>query len=315
MMTGNTPREYTLLTPHPAEQKLPEDTRLGTVHLDVTDGDNAKLFWTRYIGLTLLSETEDEIHLGVDGEPLIVLYPGAESPVVRRRTGLYHVAIHVPSQKELARLSARLFSLEWQNGPTDHAETMATYTNDPDGNGIEITFETPERGSLARGEADYAAVMADGTVQGGTEALDIDMLMSALDESDDLMAPLPASTRIGHVHMHVNDIVAARDFYIEQLGLGDMRWFESFRMSDFSLTTSYVPHAIAINTWNGSTAQPKPEGTAGLREWQLIVPDQEALHALSTRLSEAGTVHQVENDDLRVKDPAGNPLRVRMDAI
>lgn len=313
-MTKNTTHDYTLLTPHPAEQKLPAATMLGEVHLDVTDGKNSKLFWTQYIGLTLISETGDEIRLGVDGEALIVLHPGAESPVVRRRNGLYHVAIHVPTQKELARLSARLFSLEWQNSPTDHAETMATYTNDPDGNGIEITFETPERGSLARGEADYAAVMADGSLQGGTEALDIDMLMSALDESDDLMAPLPTGTRIGHVHMHVNDIVAAREFYIEQLGLGDMRWFESFRMSDFSLNTSFVPHAIAINTWNGTSAQPRPEGTAGLREWQLIVPDMDAINALSTRLSEAGTVHEVDGNELRVQDPAGNPLRVRIGA-
>ena len=314
MMTKDTTREYKLLTPHPAEQKLPEDARLGAVHLDVTDGENAKVFWTQYIGLTLLSESADRIELGVDGEPMIVLYPGAESPVVRRRNGLYHVAIHVPSQKELARLSARLFRLNWQNSPTDHAETMATYTNDPDGNGIEITFETPERGSLARGEADYAAVMADGTIQGGTEALDIDMLMSALDDNDDLMSPLPSGTRIGHVHLHVNDIVAARDFYINQLGFGDMRWFESFRMSDFSLATSFVPHAIAINTWNGTTAQPRPEGTAGLREWQLFVGDDAAITALSERLSTAGTVHQVEDNVLRVLDPAGNPLTVRVDA-
>lgn len=314
MMTENTTHGYTLLTPHPAEQKLPEASRLGEVHLDVTDGENSKVFWTRYIGLTLISETVEEIRLGVDGDVMIVLHPGATSPVVRRRNGLYHVAIHVPTQKELARLSARLFSLEWQNSPTDHAETMATYTNDPDGNGIEITFETPERGSLARGEADYAAVMADGSLQGGTEALDIDILMSALDESDDLMAPLPIGSRIGHVHMHVNDIVAARDFYVNQLGLGDMRWFEKFRMSDFSLNTSFVPHAIAINTWNGTTAEFKPEGTAGLREWQMFVPDIDAISALSTRLSEAGTVHEVDGNELRVKDPAGNPLRVRIGA-
>src|SRR5690606_9095035 len=237
-MTDQTREQFELLTPHPAPQKLPETTELGVVHLDVTDGKNSRLFWTQYIGLTEISDTADGIELGVDGEPLIVLHPGATSPVVPRRNGLYHVAIHVPTQKELARLVARLFSLKWQNSPTDHAETMATYCSDPDGNGIEITFETPERGSLARGETSYAAVMADGTMQSGTEALDMDLLMSALEESDDLMAPMPSGTRIGHVHVHVNDIEAARDFYINQLGLGDMRWFQSFRMSDFSLNTS-----------------------------------------------------------------------------
>ena len=304
--------EYTLLTPHPAEQKIPGDTRLGAVHLDITDGNNSKLFWTQYIGLSIVSESDISIELGVDGETMIVLHPGATSPVVRRHNGLYHVAIHVPTQKELARLSARMFRLDWQNSPTDHAETMATYTNDPDGNGIEITFETPERGSLARGETDYAAVMADGTIQGGTEALDINLLMSALDESDDLMAPLPTGTRIGHVHLHVNDIVAARDFYINQLGMGDMRWFEKFRMSDFSLETSFVPHAFAVNTWNGTASKFKPEGTAGLREWHMLVSEPGTLTALSKRLSAAGTVHQIDGNELRVQDPAGNPALIRV---
>jgi catechol 2,3-dioxygenase len=154
--------------------------------------------------------------------------------------------------------------------------------------------------------------MADGTVQSGTEPLDVDMLLSALDESDDVLAPMPSGTRIGHVHMHVNDIVAARDFYINQLGLGDMRWFQSFRMSDFSLLTSYVPHAIAINTWNGTTAQPRPEGTAGLREWQLIVDDSQAIKEISERLSAAGSVHEMDGADLLVKDPAGNLLRMKI---
>lgn len=311
-MTDFSTENFELLTPHPAEQTLPQSARLGAVHLDVTDANNARLFWTRYIGLTEISNSDDVIELGVDGEPMIVLHPGASSPVVQRRTGLYHVAIHVPTQKELARLATRLYSFGWEHSPTDHAETMATYTSDPDGNGIEITFETPERGSLARGETSYAAVMADGTVQSGTEPLDVDMLLSALDESDEVLAPMPSGTRIGHVHMHVTNMEAARDFYINQLGLGDMRWFQSFRMSDFSLLTSYVPHAIAINTWNGTTAQPRPEGTAGLREWQLILEDSQGIKELSERLSAAGTVHEMDGNDLLVKDPAGNQLRAKL---
>lgn len=311
-MAEHTPAGYTLLPPHPAEQKLPADTRLGPVHLDVTNGENQKLFWTRYIGLTVLSETADRIELGAGDNTLVVLHPGASSPVVPRRTGLYHVAIHVPSQKELARVVARLFGYQWENSPTDHTETMATYTSDSDGNGIEITFETPTRGSLARGAADYAAVLADGTIRGGTEPLDVRSLLAALDDTDDLHAPMPAGTRIGHVHLHVNSIEAARSFYINQLGFGDMRWFEKFRMSDFSLETSYVPHAFAINTWNGTTAQPRPEGSAGLRYWNLEVSSMAALAALSDRLSAGGTPHVVEGTMLRTQDPAGNPLRVHV---
>lgn len=302
---------YTLIPPEPTAQLLPEATRLGPVHLDVTDGENQKRFWTRYMGLAVIEECDDVITLGVDQDPMVVLHPAAESPVARRHTGLYHVAIHVPSQKELARICARLYGLGWEHAPTDHTETMATYCSDPDGNGIEITFETPERGSLARKDNQFAAIMADGTIRSGTEALDVDQLLSALTEDDDVMAPMPSGTRIGHVHLHVNDMAAARDFYINIIGLGDLRTMERFGMSDFSLPTSYIPHALAVNTWNGSMAQPRPSRSAGLRSWSLIVPTVDDLNAIIVRLkNESFTMD--DHGTLSVDDPAGNRLVIRV---
>ena len=80
----------------------------------------------------------------------------------------------------LARVVARLFGLRYPNSPTDHAETMATYFSDPGGNGIELTFETPERGALALGDGRGVAIMADGSTQGPTEPLDVDDLRALL---------------------------------------------------------------------------------------------------------------------------------------
>ena len=196
---------------------------------------------------------------------MVVLHPGASGPVAKRHTGLYHVAIHLPAKKELARVVARLFSQRYPNGPTDHAETMATYFSDPDGNGIELTFETPERGALDLGDGRGLAIMADGSTQGPTEPLDVDDLLSALSKDDDLTAPMPAGTRVGHVHLHVTDLHGSRRFYRDVIGLGDLRFTDAWGMADMSLETSYVPHALAFNIWNGATASPKPEGSAGSR--------------------------------------------------
>lgn len=298
------------LTPYAALQLLPEGTKLGVVHLDVTDIERSVAFWTTYVGLSVVAEHTDYTEIGVDGVTLIALYPGAFGPVVPRRTGLYHVAIHLPSKKELARVVARVGTIGWPQSPTDHTETMATYFSDPDGNGIEITFETPERGHLVRSEDQFSAMLADGTYRGATEALDVDDLMSTLSEQDDLSLHMPSGTRVGHVHLHVNDLDAARAYYRDVIGFGDMRAFERYGMSDFSLVTSYVPHALAINSWNGRSASPRPKGTSGLQGWDLLVPSVDDLGVIHDRILEAG--HEIirTGDQLETIDPAGNRMRI-----
>lgn len=296
--------------PTPAPQLLPSDTLLGAVHLDVTDGERAKTFWTQYVGLPLIREDNNGIVLGVDGVEMIVLHPGVSGPVERRHTGLYHVAIHLPSKKELARVVARLFGLRYANSPTDHAETMATYFSDTDGNGIELTFETPERGALALGDGSGLAIMADGSTQGPTEPLDVHELLSSLDDEDDLSLPMPTGTRIGHVHLHVNDLHAARAFYRDTIGMGDLRFTDGWGMADMSLETSFVPHALAFNVWNGPSATPKPSGTAGLRHWTLRVSSEGALETIMERLTGAGVAFERDDDGIIVPDPFSNRLRI-----
>jgi catechol 2,3-dioxygenase len=180
-----------------ATQLLPGATRLGAVHIGVTDGERAKAFWTQYVGLTLMAEDENAIRLGAGDRELVVLHPGTSSAVVPRRTGLYHLALHLPARKELARVVARLFALRYPNSPTDHTVTETTYFSDPDGNGIELTFETPERGEFVIVNGRYMARMADGQVREGNAAVDLDSLFGELTDADDLAAPMPAGTRIG----------------------------------------------------------------------------------------------------------------------
>src|SRR5260370_1661228 len=85
-------------------------TRLGAVHLAITDARRALALWRDLLGLTVLSEEGDAIHLGVDNRTLIVLQPGAARPVAPHTSDLYHVAIHVPTPSALPRVIARLFA-------------------------------------------------------------------------------------------------------------------------------------------------------------------------------------------------------------
>ncbi len=80
----------------------------GAVHLDVTDGARATRFWRDLVGLEPLAETGGGIRLGAGGRALVVLHPGASAPTPRASSGLYHLALHLPTLAEFARVVARL---------------------------------------------------------------------------------------------------------------------------------------------------------------------------------------------------------------
>lgn len=287
----------------------PADTTLGPVHLSVTDGERALVVWRDLVGLTLLSRTSTEITLGAGGKPLIVLFPGAERPVVKRTSGLYHVAIHVPQRADLARVLARLFTARFQNSPTDHLVTETTYLWDPDGNGIEITFETPQRGRFVSDGRTYGAITADGKPHSGRDPLDVRSVLGELDPKEDFNVPLPAGTRVGHVHVHVSDLDAAMGFYRDLIGFAEQFQARTIQMGDVTLP-GYVPHIIAFNTWNGVGAPQAPAGSAGLRHFQVDYPAGTDLAAARKRLEAAGIAVSETGSGVFTTDPAGNRIKL-----
>lgn len=294
---------------------LPRGSRLGEVHLAVTDEDRALTFWTRVLGLERLggSATAGGIRLGssaADGRTLVTLHPGATAPVVPRRTGLYHVALNVPTRKELARVIARLFTVRYPNSPTDHLVSETTYLNDPDGNGIELTLETPERGEfLPEPIGQMMARTKDGELHSGREAVDLDSLFGELSESDDLAAPL-VTDRVHHVHLHVADIARDGAFYRDVIGFPQQMYLPGFQMIDFSIDPDTVVHTLALNSWSGIGAQPAPEGTAGLRRFTIEVPSAAAVADVAGRLEAASWPFEPVEDGIRVADPSSNVLMI-----
>src|SRR3990170_2475608 len=93
-------------------------TRIGTVHLTVSDLERQLEFYQRVLGLRLHWREGAAAGLGVGEGDLLRLtaLPGARR--VRGATGLYHFAVLLPNRKELARVLARLFSLRYPNFPT-----------------------------------------------------------------------------------------------------------------------------------------------------------------------------------------------------
>jgi catechol 2,3-dioxygenase len=292
---------------------LPLTTGLGPVHLAVTDRSKALAVWQDVVGLELIEEQGNALHMGAGGKTLIVLETGATRPVVPRTIGLYHVAIHVPARIDLAQMAVRALKRNVRISPTDHLVSEAIYLWDLDGNGIEITFETPWRGTL--GDPDKGetyAVTSEGKPHSGREPIDLDGLLAELGPSPVISARMPAGTRIGHVHVHVADLDRAMDFYRDVLGFAGFLLIRSFGMGDVGL--NYMPHTLAFNIWSGPNAALPPAGAAGLRWFTIVLPDAESLGALKERLERAGARLEVVGNDFETQDPFGNRIRLELAA-
>ena len=288
-------------SPTPTSTPSAELAALGPVHLDVTDADRSVAFWRDLIGLQPRGKEGDAVSLGTEKETLLVLHPGATSPVRRGYAGLYHLAIHLPDEPEFARVLARLFAARTFMSPTDHVMSKAIYLDDPDGIGLEFTLETPERvRSMRMTPSGPEIIDASGRHRSGRDPLDVQEVLRTLPD-EDISRPLPVGTKIGHVHLHVADISTSQRFYRDDLGFIDANHFGSG--ADFHANGRFK-HRIAINVWQGVGVSQPPAGVAGLRHFTIRFDTPERLQAALGRIDEA-TPHP---DGHLVRDPAGNAM-------
>src|SRR5882757_8307414 len=91
----------------PVEPKLSIDpsTSMGTVRLTVADLARSRDFYERAAGLVARDGNDGSVELGPgeDAPPLIELRGDSGAPALdRRRTGLFHLAILLPTRRDLA---------------------------------------------------------------------------------------------------------------------------------------------------------------------------------------------------------------------
>lgn len=286
---------------------VPTTTRLGQIHIAVTDPDQALAVWRDVVGLTLISRNPDRLELGAGSEVLVVLETGASGPVAPHTVGLYHVAIHVPTRRDFARALNRAIAARVRVSPTDHLVSEALYLWDFDGNGIEITYETPWRGKFVEDD-ELMAVTPDGRPHSGREPIDVPGLLAELDGDENPLAPMPEGTRIGHVHVHVDDLDTAMGFYRDQIGFAGQLLSRRYGMGDVNL--DYAPHILAFNIWAGRNPSMPPAGVAGLRWFEIVVPDEKTLTEIRDRLTSAGSDVETIEAGIQTRDPAGNRLKI-----
>jgi catechol 2,3-dioxygenase len=272
-------------------------TSMGPVRLTVGDLDRARDFYRDAIGLTELERSNGIVRLGTadpSEPPVVELVGDPDSPPRPRGTsGLFHLAILVPTRPDLARTLQRVAEAGWRlSGASDHLVSEALYTSDPEGNGIELYRDRPREEWPVR----------DGVLQMDTLPLDLDGVLGEL-RPEDGDAPMPAGTRIGHVHLNVGDLTAAEAFYSGALGFDvTVRGYPGALF----VSAGGYHHHLGLNTWAGEGASPPPAGSRGLREFEIVLPSADALAAEEDRLREGGFEPERDSDLVRVTDPSGN---------
>jgi catechol 2,3-dioxygenase len=157
---------------------VPAGTRIGHVHLKVTDLERALKFYRELLGFELQQYYGDSAafisaggyhhHIGLN-----TWHSKNAGPAPERAAGLYHTAILYPTRKDLAIVLKRLIDAKYPlTGASDHGVSEAIYLDDPDKNGVELYWDKPK---------EQWPLDDQGKLRMITEPLDIkDLLQSAI---------------------------------------------------------------------------------------------------------------------------------------
>jgi catechol 2,3-dioxygenase len=120
--------------------------KIGHVHLKISDMEQSAAFYRKYLGMKITERLEDTLVFMSAGEMHHELALQAVGKSVatpnRQDVGLYHVAFEVPDRRALIRTYQRLKADGVAVYPIDHRISWALYFSDPDGNGIEVYWDT-----------------------------------------------------------------------------------------------------------------------------------------------------------------------------
>lgn len=276
---------------------LAADTGMGAVTLKVADLDAMTRYYRDAVGLDVLEDVGGRVRLGRGAGDVVVL---EHAPGLRHASphdaGLYHTAIVFDTREALAAAvlhTARAHPGSY-TGSADHLVSLAFYFDDPEGNGVELYWDRPRSRWRVHGAE----------IEMGVDPLDANAFLRAHLTERGAVDPRIGTAHVGHVHLQVGDLEAARAFYVDAIG--------------FDLTARYGPqaafasaggyhHHIGMNTWRSAGAGRRSAGL-GLGRLELVVPGADDLGALAERLGDHGVPVGDDGKALSFEDPWGTAI-------
>jgi catechol 2,3-dioxygenase len=157
--------------------QIPAATRIGHVHLKVSNLQRALDFYAGLLGFELVTTYGPEAafisaggyhhHIGLN-----TWQSKGGQPAPKNAAGLFHTAILYPTRKDLALILQRLLDANYPiSGFADHGVSEAIYLDDPDENGVELYWDRPK---------ELWPTDAEGKILMYTRTLDVHELLNEL---------------------------------------------------------------------------------------------------------------------------------------
>ena len=127
--------------------------------------------------------------------------------------------------------------------------------------------------------------------------------------------PIPAGTRIGHVHLKVADLNRALGFYCGVLGFELM---QKYGTQAAFISAGGYHHHIGLNTWESLGGSPPPPGSTGLFHTAILYPTRADLanalrRLVDHRIQLDGASDHGVSEALYLRDPDQNGVELYWD--
>lgn len=272
-------------------------TFVGQVNLKVQNLERSVAFYREVIGFEVIEQTDSSANLTADGKTVLLSIQQSNNliPKQGKTTGLYHYALLLPKRSDLAEIVQHFRGIGLRFGSSDHLVSEALYLSDPDGNGIEIYIDRePSAWDWNNGEVAMAV-----------DPLNFAELLSGGEQQR--WKGLPAGTVMGHIHLHVSELVKTEEFYSKGLGFEVVNRYgeQALFISD-----GKYHHHIGLNTWNGVGAPAPSPNSVGLESFTIMFPNEEKKNKIIAQLKNIGASVTEENGLTIATDPSGNRIHL-----
>jgi catechol 2,3-dioxygenase len=279
--------------------RLAADTGMGAVTLRVGNLDTMTAYYRDGIQLEVLTAVGGTVVLGRGSTPVVILEHSPElknaSP---RDAGLFHTAILFDSEEALAASVYSVAQLHPNTftGSSDHLVSKAFYFNDPEGNGVELYWDR-ERSAWS---------WVHGSIEMATLHLDPNAFLQEHLSQQAIETPMIGAAQVGHIHLKVGDIPAAREFYVNQLGFDETA---AYGPQALFVSAGGYHHHMAMNTWNSAGAGPR-RLALGLGQVDIQVPTTDDIGAITERLGHLGVAVRDDGKTVTLEDPWANLIKL-----
>ena len=273
--------------------------QLNEVALNVNHLLQETEFYTKGLGLQILTQSDTEVLLGVGTTPLVRLIQTNIDKSVKESYGLYHLAIHLPTREALGDFLRHAVHTSLPLvGASDHGYSEAIYLEDFEGNGIEVYHDKP---------INVWDIREDGRIIGVTE----EMAGQEIYElgHDTIPYQIPEGTRMGHVHLSASNSKESMEYLTTLLPVAD-----KFSVPSGSwIASGDYHHHLAVNQWGGPHLDVRAKNIPGLAYYTVETNDDSVFKDILQKATVlATTVEKRSEKEVDITDNNGITVRVTL---